>query len=76
MSSETKDMHRNFLFCFVLYIHTYSDVIPSGRVSRIVTDNSGTVCDSFEMAKSAPVTARYQCVHGNPRHFVMADVMV
>jgi len=60
MSFETKDMPRNvFLFCF---IYTCSDVIRSGSVSRIVTDNSGTVCDSFEMAKSAPVTAPYQCV--------------
>jgi hypothetical protein len=62
------------LFCF--FVYTYSDMIRSGRVSRIVTDNSGTVCDSFEMAKSAPVIARYQCVHGNPRHFITADVMV
>jgi len=72
---KQRTCNANFfvLFCF---IYTYSDVIRSGRVSRIVTDNSGTVCDSFEMAKSAPVTARYQCVRGNPLHFVMADVMV
>ena len=61
MSVISNKGHETQLFFCVCFMYTRCDGMVAGCVSRIVTDNSGTVCDSFEMAKSAPVTARYQC---------------